>query len=511
MELICSNCGEMPLIKFSFFKKANIMIIIRCRCGKKFEFLSTFIVKYTNILKIEEKKNLFKLKPDHNLKYFCETCFKNIYSDKNEKHKDHKLTKIDKNNPIITDKEFETITNNLEKAEDKITKYLPNMIDMLLKDCKNKSDKKEIEVLSEISLYKNNLLLKFLKLVYDLYKKNKENRTLTYQIIQNLKFNCDYNLNKYNLDIKNIKKERFISFLKSCLIICCNSYINRIYKNYVKQKEELTKLIFELKSLKEINKDETPLKIEEKIMKSNSSIYYGEKSVINDLAYGRGFLICSNGSHYFGYFKNDFFQKGFGKSVNNDGNIYIGEFKEGLANGYGKYTTKSGNKYEGQWVDNKLDGFGSIISDNKEQIYNGEMKKGMFNGIGEFYNKNGIVYKGEYKEGKMNGTGKLIYKNKKEYIGQFKEGNKDGYGIMKWPSEEKYMGMWENDTFKFGEYLWPNGNVFLGNFQNDTVNGYGTFFNSYMGTIETGVWKNGRRGDIYHKDTIPSTRYLSFL
>ena len=72
-----------------------------------------------------------------------------------------------------------------------------------------------------------------------------------------------------------------------------------------------------------------------------------QKSSINNLAYGRGFLICANGSHYFGYFKNDFFQNGFGKSINNDGNIYFGQFKEGLANGYGRYTTKSGNKYKG--------------------------------------------------------------------------------------------------------------------------------------------------------------------
>ena len=160
MELFCPNCKEMPLIKFSFFKKGNITVIIKCKCGRKFEFLSTFIVEYTNILKIDNKiKNNesenqnSKLKKD--LKYFCETCFQNIYKESNikrEKHHNHKLIKIDKNNLIISEEEFETITKNLEKAEDKINKYLPNMIDMLLKDCKKKSDKKEIEVLSDICL-----------------------------------------------------------------------------------------------------------------------------------------------------------------------------------------------------------------------------------------------------------------------------------------------------------------------------------------------------------------------
>ena len=516
MELFCPNCREIPLIKFSFIKKGKVMIIIRCKCGRTFDYLTTFIVKYTNILKIEENndiknfQNNYAIKSDKGLKYFCETCFQNIYNENISIHEGHKLIKIDENS-IISDEHFDTITKNLEEAEDKITKYLPKMIDMLLKDCKKKFDKIEIEYLSQICLYRNNLLIKFLRLVYNIYKINKKNNTLNYQIIYNLKENSDYNLNKYNLDMKHIKKERFISFLKCCLIICCNSFINRLHKNYVKDKENLLKLIYELKPLKEIEKDDTPLKIEEKIMKSNSSIYYGEKSTINDLAYGRGLLICANGSHYYGYFKDDFFQNGFGKSVNKDGNIYLGHFKKGLANGIGKFITKNGNIYEGQWVDNKLDGFGYISCDNKAQIYFGELKRGIFSGIGELINKSGILYKGEFKDGKMNGTGMITYKTKKQYLGEFKEGIKNGYGIMKWPTEEKYEGLWEDDTFKFGEYFWPNGNVFFGHFHNDTVNGYGTFYNGALGTIETGVWKNGKRDDINHKDTIPSTRYLAYL
>ena len=78
-------------------------------------------------------------------------------------------------------------------------------------------------------------------------------------------------MNKYNLDIKNIKRERFISYLKSCLILCCNRYINTLYNNLLKDKDELLKLIFALKPLKELNGDKTELEIEE-VMKSNSSL-----------------------------------------------------------------------------------------------------------------------------------------------------------------------------------------------------------------------------------------------
>ena len=533
MELICQRCKKMPLIKFSFIKEGKILVIIKCKCGRIFHDVSTFIADYTNILKkdkvdkddkeIEKEKEIFdnENKIDDNLIGFCETCFENIYNiNKNSIHKNHKLITINKESFLISNEEFENISEKLKSAEYKILKYLPEMRDMLLNDCKNDKEKKEIEYSAEINIYKNNLILSFLKLVYNLYSIHKEKKTLTYQIIQNLKYNCDYNLNKYNLDLKNICKERFLSFLKSCMILCCNTYINKIYDNYIKNREELKRMILKLSPYKEEKSKESKDKSQDKkeeitifideIIKSNNSIYYGEKSKINNLAYGRGFLYCSSGSHYFGYFKDDFFQSGYGKTINKNGNIYLGEFIDGVANGPGKFMTKNGNVYKGFWTDNKLNGIGFITWENGKS-YTGEINKGIFNGIGELYYKNGNIYRGEFKNGRMDGIGKIDYKNKKVYMGEFKEGSKSGYGIMKWPTEEKYEGSWEKDSFKFGEYTWPNGNIYFGHFENDSVNGYGTFYSSSMNSIETGLWKDGRRVQITDKENIPSTRYLSFI
>ena len=484
MNLLCPSCNEMPLVKITFIKKGSVLVIIRCKCGKKFHDLSTFVAEY--IIKTKEEEDNSK-KENNKLLYFCETCFLNIYDDINisNEHQGHKIIKISEdNNNIITKEEFDKISINIKKVKDKVNDYLPKMRDMLLKDSKNEKEKIEVINLTNNNIYTNNLY--------------------------NLKENSDYNLNKYNLDIKNIKRERFISYLKSCLILCCNSYINNLYNNLLKDKKELLKLIFTLKPLKEINGDETELEIEE-VMKSNSSLYFGEKKAMNHLAYGRGFLISSNGSHYFGYFKEDFFKEGIGKSVNSEGNVYIGQFKQGIANGIGKFITKSGNKFEGYWIDNKLDGFGNIFIEKSEQFYSGELKKGTFCGIGKFNNRNNVEYQGEFNEGKMEGIGCLTYKNKKEYKGEFKEGNKEGYGIMKWLTGEKFEGEWKNDSLKFGTYSWANGNLFLGNFDNDYIEGRGTFYNAALGTIETGMWKCGKRVDINQKDNIPSTRYLSFI
>ena len=52
MELFCQKCREMPLIKFSFIKEGNILVIIKCKCGKLFHDVSTFMADYTDILKL---------------------------------------------------------------------------------------------------------------------------------------------------------------------------------------------------------------------------------------------------------------------------------------------------------------------------------------------------------------------------------------------------------------------------------------------------------------------------
>ena len=514
MKLICQKCNKMPFIKLCYIEEGKIIVRINCKCGKIFHDISTFISEYTDINKeaeihinFEKEEKIYKneIIPEKNLTHFCETCFENIHNNVNENHKNHNLIKINPENEI-SKLELENITKRLKEAENKVKNYLPKMRDMLLNDCKNEKEKDEIKYHSEISIEKNELILNLLKLIYNIYIKEKN---ATFQSMHNLKFNSDYNLNKYILDLKQIEKEKFLIFLKYCLILCCNYSLNKVYNNYFKEKTELKKIILNLPP-KDNNTKKDILLFSEEMMKSNNSIYYGEKNKLNNLAEGRGFLYFSSGTYYYGYFKNDVFQEGFGKSVNKKGSIYIGQFKQGSANGIGKLVSFNGNIYEGFWTNNKLDFFGRVNLKNGRS-YIGDINEGFFSGVGILKYKNGNIYKGILKEGKMDGIGNIDYANKKNYIGEFKEGYKNGYGIMSWPNGEKYEGSWSKDTFKFGIYHWPNGNVYVGNFKNDSVNGYGSFYSSLLGTIESGIWKDGKRENIYDKETIPSTRYLSFL
>ena len=101
--------------------------------------------------------------------YFCETCFENIYSNNLDSiHENHILVKIDETK-LITNEELDKINKNLKSAENKVLKYLPDMRDMLINDCKNEKEKKEIMSYTQFSIDKNLLILSILKLVYNSY------------------------------------------------------------------------------------------------------------------------------------------------------------------------------------------------------------------------------------------------------------------------------------------------------------------------------------------------------
>jgi len=94
-------------------------------------------------------------------------------------------------------------------------------------------------------------------------------------------------------------------------------------------------------------------------------------------------------------------------------------------NGKGKIYYKNGNlSYEGDFLDNKAEGYGKMIYEDGE-YYIGEFKNGKLNGNGKMYYKKGnLKYEGNYVDGKMEGYGKYIFENGEYYIGEFKNDKK---------------------------------------------------------------------------------------
>ncbi len=105
------------------------------------------------------------------------------------------------------------------------------------------------------------------------------------------------------------------------------------------------------------------------------------------------------------------------------GDVYEGEFKDGLPNGHGSETFISGHKYIG------------------------EFKNNLYNGQGAFFHANGDKYVGEFKNGLPHGQGTSTFGGGNKYVGEYKSGNKHGLGINSFADGRRQEGIWENDNF----------------------------------------------------------------
>lgn len=79
---------------------------------------------------------------------------------------------------------------------------------------------------------------------------------------------------------------------------------------------------------------------------------------------------------------------------------YEGELiDDKILNGYGTFYFENGNKYIGQFKDNKMDGNGTLYLKNKDK-YIGQFKNGKKNGKGIYVFSNGTKLEGEWKKDK---------------------------------------------------------------------------------------------------------------
>jgi len=212
------------------------------------------------------------------------------------------------------------------------------------------------------------------------------------------------------------------------------------------------------------------------------------------------------------------------------GDIYEGQYKNGVRTGYGTYSFSRewiGEKFEGEWKDWTQHGYGIATYKNGEiqsGIWNnGEFAKSLsinevevyleknysnfinidkcikgdcINGYGVYKFSDGAVYEGHFKNQDFYGSGKYISVGDHKgdiYEGEYKNGKKNGYGTYTYRSGDIYEGEWENSVnHGLGIYIWSGeweGQIYLGEHDNDIYNGYGilTYRN---GEIESGIWED---------------------
>ena len=122
-----------------------------------------------------------------------------------------------------------------------------------------------------------------------------------------------------------------------------------------------------------------------------------------------------------------YFHNCFGTYVWDNGDIFVGEWKDDKRHGQGTYTHTSGNKYIGEWKEDLKNGQGTYyyLADDKYKgdIFIGEHRDGKRNGQGTYTFTDGSKGEGEWKDGKPNGY--LIEYNADRTIrreGIFKDG-----------------------------------------------------------------------------------------
>ena len=99
-------------------------------------------------------------------------------------------------------------------------------------------------------------------------------------------------------------------------------------------------------------------------------------------------------------------------------------------NCYGSFTWENGDKYLGEWKNSDFHGKGTFTFKDNRKGKNEEYK-----------------YVGDFKKNQSHGRGTFIFSNGDEYEGEYKNGLEDGYGIIKYKNGKIKEGIWKYGVF----------------------------------------------------------------
>ena len=137
--------------------------------------------------------------------------------------------------------------------------------------------------------------------------------------------------------------------------------------------------------------------------------------------------------------------------------LYDGYYKRNQRHGQGKqfiYENHSISRYNGQFCHNLYHNFGYFI-DNEKNIYVGQYDHQLREGQGQLIYGNGLYrYVGEWRKDKKNGSGLLYFNNVVVFDGQWKENEKEGIGNENLNDHYMYTGEFH------GNYKNGNGSIF---------------------------------------------------
>ena len=185
---------------------------------------------------------------------------------------------------------------------------------------------------------------------------------------------------------------------------------------------------------------------------NNGDKYVGEWK--DGKRHGQGTYTLANGDKYVGEFRNSSYH-GQGTYTFANGEQYVGEYRDGKEHGRGTYTLPNGDTYfvemrDGEYVGqdaqltNPAYSEARVIQSQLPDCKGGDSTSySMCYGVVE---NDTFAYEGEWKNGLRSGVGLLTYSDgKRSYKGQWSEGNASGYGVFRYADGSVYVGRWKQN------------------------------------------------------------------
>ncbi|MBE6635935.1 MAG: hypothetical protein E7617_07055 [Ruminococcaceae bacterium] len=234
------------------------------------------------------------------------------------------------------------------------------------------------------------------------------------------------------------------------------------------------------------NRSKAPI---EKVVNEYGDVYEGQ--LRDGLKHGWGKFTLSDGEIYEGNYADDK-PHGRGKMFWKDGNIYEGDFVHGIATGKGRINFADGDYYEGDIVDSAMEGKGRLVGADGT-LYEGDFVAGAFHGKGKYTYENGDVYEGDFCDGDIHGRGKFSGPNG-VYEGEWKYSTMQGKGKFTWVNGDVYEGDYvDAERHGKGKFTWADGDVYEGDWNKNKRTGKGKY-----------TWADG---DVYEGDFIDGIRH----
>ena len=174
--------------------------------------------------------------------------------------------------------------------------------------------------------------------------------------------------------------------------------------------------------------------------KDNNGLLYKGKFHENIFKDEKGLIYYTDNSVYEG----ETLEKpnGFGKIIKENGETYIGEFKNGSKIGNYSLVTSEG-KYEAEWTSDGLN-FGKFTQNENLKYFGYFDHEYQFSKWGALEKKGNFYYEGEFLSGMFQGEGKIIFDNGDIYEGNFHQGKFHGEGKLKYSNGNFDEGIWIN-------------------------------------------------------------------